>query len=98
MSAPIALEDEEVWQRVLKAVDLVLLGIGRDQPTALAEQVVSAICELTIDEIRSLPPQEFVMRSAECFRVVGLAIVDLGTTPPALFDASLIADDGSTLH
>jgi hypothetical protein len=78
------IEVQGVEMRALDTADLPLLDKFRDQPIALAENVIAALCDLAVDQVRQLDLEDFTMLASDALFQVEEAGVAMGL-PPGFF-------------
>lgn len=78
--------------RPLGMPDLPLLDQFQGQPIALAQNVVAALCDLTVDQVRQLCLEDFTMLASDALWQVTQLCADLGL-PDNVFFYRPIEDD-----
>lgn len=73
--------DEELWQRTMEAVDVVLAGDLKHDRTAVTQRMLAAIHGLTLEQVRELDAVTFEVMAAKGFALVSRMILHLGTIP-----------------
>lgn len=72
------IEIHGVEMRALGAPDLPLLDSFRGEPIALAQNVVAALCDITVDQVRQLHLEDFTMLASDALWQVDQVTVALG--------------------
>jgi len=80
-------EDQLIWMRAIHAADLAILDAFKGQPIALAQHMVAALCDLTIEQVQLLSIEDFTVLAGEVIFLVKQVIKDLGMSPPAFLES-----------
>lgn len=67
-----------IEMRELGTADLTLLDQFRGQPVALAQNVVAALCDMTVDQVRELDLEDFTMLASDVLWQIEQITEDLG--------------------
>jgi hypothetical protein len=78
------IEVDGVGMRAIEAADLPLFDRFHGQPVALAQNVVAALCDLTLDQVRALDLEDFGMLASDALWQVEQATAGMGL-PPRFF-------------
>ena len=76
------LDDVEIELRLLTALAIVRDGQFRDDPNALAEHVVAAMLDQTIEQVRKMGAEQFTTTAAEMSALLRVAVGGLDQLPP----------------
>lgn len=91
------LSDDAVWDRCMRATDLVLSRQFADEPTLLCKHLVATLNDLTFDEVGTLSPFNFAVLSADALKLVGRMIIDLGLIPAVPIEQRAGEKDGQNV-
>lgn len=69
-----------VDMRALETIDLPLLDTFQGQPVALALNVIAALCDLSVNEVRQLSPEDFGLLASDVLWQVEQTSVGMGLT------------------
>lgn len=67
-----------IEMRALETADLPLLDQFHGQPIALAQNIVAALCDLTVEHVRQLDLEDFTMLASDALFQVEQVSIELG--------------------
>lgn len=67
-----------IEMRALDTGDLLLLDQFHGQPIALAQNIVAALCDLTVEHVRQLDLEDFTMLASDALFQVEQVSIELG--------------------
>ncbi|MFZ5744831.1 MAG: hypothetical protein ACOY7T_10195 [Pseudomonadota bacterium] len=74
---PSAIDDEELWDRAMKATDVMLEGEHSSNPLLLCQHLISALCDMPLEKVAELDPGTFAELSGKAMKTVGHMLLHL---------------------